>query len=90
MELLTSGAALSIPSATLLDDSRSTTTWNARAIAGLNVSHRFHGDLEATAGLRGGSTLRKVPFTVQDGEAWVGGLWLGAELSLSFDHVAPR
>lgn len=91
LELFASAAALSVPSATRLDDSQSSTSWNSRVGFGARWLYRLWPDVEAHAGLRAGSTVRKVPVLLDDGrELALGGLWLGVEFGATLDHVSPR
>lgn len=90
LELFATAAAVSVPEANRLDGSTSSTTWNARVGAGLSWEYRFWPNVPTHAGIRIGSTARKLGMETADASRLtIGGVWLGLELGATFDHVLP-
>lgn len=89
VELFAAAASTSFAGATMVDDSTSSTTWNARAGVGLALEHRFGFDLEGHLGLRAASTLRHVNVVLDERQTRFGGLWLGLDVGVAFD-TSPR
>jgi hypothetical protein len=90
LDLFATAAAVSVPQATRLDDSNSSSSWNSRVGLSAQWVQRFWPNLPLHAGVRAGSTVRKLSAEFDDRDPLtLGGLWLGLELGASFDHIAP-
>lgn len=89
-DLFATAAALSVPAASSVDASSSSTTWNSRVGVAAQWVHRFWANVPMHVGVRAGSTLRKVSVELEDNQLRLGGLWLGLELGATFDQVTPN